>query len=149
MADPESLGLSFIMVADAAQSVAGKVYILGGGWDRLLVPELPGPPMVPFYVAVGLTVPWHLTNRKFAFSIELEDADGSMIAPLVAGEAEVGRPPGLRPGTPQAIHFAGPTNPVFPSEGRYVLVCRVDGEPLGHTAIEVLQGAPQPQPNVR
>lgn len=144
MAGPDGLDVSFIMVADAAQSVAGKVYILGGGWDRLRVPEIPGPPAVPFYVAVGLTVPWNLTNRKFSFSIELEDSDGETVAALVTGEAEVGRPPGIRPGTPQPVHLAGPMSPIFPSEGRYVLVCKVDGEPLGHTAIEVTEGGPQP-----
>jgi len=144
MADPETVGLSFIMVADAAQSIGGKVYVLGGGWDRILLPEVPGRPIVPFSVAAGLAVPWHMTNRKLSFSIDLRDADGRMVETLVAGEVEVGRPPGLRPGASQAVHLAGPANPEFPAEGRYVIACSVDAEPLGHTAIEVVRSGSQP-----
>lgn len=142
--DPSEIAASFIMVADAAQAVAGKVYVLGGGWDRLTVPALPGPSIVPFYVVAGLQVPWNLTNRKFALSIELHNADGDVLETLVTAEAEVGRPPGLRAGIPQTVHLAGPTNPVFPEAGRYLIVCKVDGEDVGHTAIEVLQGPPLP-----
>ena len=35
----------------------GKLYLLGGGWDRLTVPKLPGHPATPFAVAVGVRVP--------------------------------------------------------------------------------------------
>jgi hypothetical protein len=133
----DSLRLDYMMVADAAEVVAGKLYVLGGGWDRLLVPVLPGRPAMPFYVAFGLSVPWNLTNRAFEFAVEMLDADGELIDTLVAGQFEVGRPPGLRAGTSQRMPVAGPAGPEFPHEGRYVVRCVVDGEVLGDTAIEV------------
>ena len=142
---PDSIALDYMLVADSAQVLDGKLFVLGGGWDRLLVPELPGRPALPFSVAVGIVIPWDLTNRTFAFSLELADADGAVIDDLVAGEFEVGRPPGLRPGTSQRFQIAGPAGPEFPGEGRYVVQCRVNGELLGHTAIEVGAAGPQPQ----
>ena len=101
MSDPDNITLDYLLVADGADVVNGKLYLLGGGWDRLKVPQLPGPPAVPFAVAVGINVPWSLTNRKLGFSIDVLDADGGEVAQLAGGEFEVGRPPGLRAGTPQ------------------------------------------------
>jgi hypothetical protein len=137
MNDPDGITLDFLLVADAASSVNGKLYLLGGGWDRLKVPQLPGPPAVPFSVAVGINVPWSLTNRKISFSIDVLDADGGEVARLAGGEFEVGRPPGLRAGTPQRFQIAVPAQPNFNAEGRYVIQCSVDNEVHGHTAIEV------------
>jgi hypothetical protein len=40
MSDPDKIGLDYLLVADGAQVVGGKLYLLGGGWDRLTVPDL-------------------------------------------------------------------------------------------------------------
>ena len=137
MSDPDSVSLDYLLVADGADAVGGKLYLLGGGWDRLKVPQLPGLPAVPFAVALGINVPWSLTNRKIGFSVDVQDADGGEVAQLAGGEFEVGRPPGLRAGTSQRFQITVPAQPQFSAEGRYVIQCSVDGEVLGHTAIEV------------
>jgi len=142
MRDPDRISLDYLLVADAADAVGGKLYVLGGGWDRLMVPAIPGPPTMPFSVAVGVNVPWSLTNRKMGFSVDVHDADGGEVAQLARGEFEVGRPPGLRAGTAQRFQLAVPAQPHFAAAGRYVIQCAVDGEVLGHTAIEVTQAAP-------
>src|SRR5450756_8364 len=79
MSDPDRISLDYLLVADGADAVGGKLYLLGGGWDRLMVPQLPGPPAVPFAVALGINVPWNLTNRKLGFSVDVLDADLSLI----------------------------------------------------------------------
>ena len=137
MSDPDSISLDYLLVADGADAVGGKLYLLGGGWDRLRVPQLPGPPAVPFAVALGINVPWSLTNRKIGFSVDVLDADGGEVGQLAGGEFEVGRPPGLRIGTSQRFQITVPAQPQFNAEGRFVIQCSVDGEVLGHTAIEV------------
>ena len=137
MSDPDIISLDYLLVADSADAVNGKLYFLGGGWDRLKVPQLPGPPAVPFAVAVGIDVPWNLTNHKLRFSIDVIDADGGEVAQLAGGELEVGRPPGLRPGTPQRFQITVPAQPQFALPGRYVIRCSVDGVELGHTAINL------------
>ena len=142
MSDPDKIGLDYLLVADGAQVVGGKLYLLGGGWDRLTVPELPGHPATPFSVAVGVNVPWNFTNRKMSFSIDVRNADGGHVGQLVGGEFEVGRPPGLRSGAPQRFQIAGPAGPEFPAAGRYVIECAIDGEVIGHTAIEVMAASP-------
>jgi len=138
MSDPDKISLDYLLVADGAQVVGGKLYLLGGGWDRLTVPELPGQPATPFAVAVGVNVPWSLTNRKMSFSIDVRDADGGHVGKLVGGELEVGRPPGLRSGAPRRFQIAGPAGPQLPAAGRYVIECAIVGEVIGHTAIEVM-----------
>jgi hypothetical protein len=143
MSGPDGISLDYLVVADAAEVVGGKLYLLGGGWDRMLVPQVPGPPAVPFAVALGINVPWNLTNRKLGFSVDVQDADGGQVAQLAAGEFEVGRPLGLRPGTSQRFQIAMPARPEFGGAGRYAIRCAIDGEVLGHTAIEVSSAASQ------
>jgi hypothetical protein len=142
MSDPDKISLDYLLVADGAQVVGGKLYLLGGGWDRLTVSKFPGQPATPFAVAVGVNVPWSLTNRKMSFSIDVRDADGGHVGQLVGGEFEVGRPPGLRSGAAQRFQVAGPAGPELPAAGRYVIECAIDGEVIGHTAIEVMAASP-------
>jgi hypothetical protein len=137
MNDPDGVRLEYLLVADGAHVVGGKLYVLGGGWDRLMVPKLPGYPATPFAVAVGVRVPWSLTNRKIAFGMDVLDADGGEVARLAGGEFEVGRPPGLRMGASQRFQLAVAAAPEFTEAGTYVIQCSVDGEILGQTTIEV------------
>jgi hypothetical protein len=130
----------FMMVADGAQAVGGKLYVLGGGWSHLFVSQLPGKPLTPFAVALGLRVSYDLTNRRFTFTLEVVDADGQQIGePPAAGEFEVGRPPGLRPGTSQTVVFAIVVAPEFPAAGRYEFRALVDGDLVKQIPIEVVQ----------
>ncbi len=142
MRDPDELRLDYLLVSDAAEAVGGKLYLLGGGWDRLLVPHLPGPPAAPFAVAVGISVPWSMTNKKLRLSIDVLDADGGHVTHLAGGEFEVGRPVGMRAGVSQRFQVAVPAQPQFASEGRYVVQCAVDGAVLGGAAIEVAAATP-------
>jgi hypothetical protein len=96
MSEPDKVSLDYLLVADGAQVVGGKLYLLGGGWDQLVVPQLPGRPAAAFSVAVGVNMPSSLTNRKMTFSVDVLDADCGHIETLVAGGFEVGRPTGLR-----------------------------------------------------
>jgi len=144
MSDPDELRLDYLLVADAGEVVGGKLYLLGGGWDRLLVPQLPGPPAAPFAVAVGIGVPWGMTNKKLRLSIDVLDADGGQLSQLAGGEIEVGRPPGMRVGVSQRFQIAVPTQPQFTTEGRYVVRCSIDAAVLGSTAIEVAAATPSP-----
>ena len=94
-----------MMLADSAQEVGGKLYILGGGWS------ITGPDPVPMAIALKLEVPWDRTNVQHKLLLELLDEDGEPVmvpgpeehgeVPLqVTGEFEAGRPPGIKPGTP-------------------------------------------------
>jgi hypothetical protein len=144
----DDIELEFFFVADGAQAVNGKLYVLGGGWTHLWLPEFPGRPPVPFSIAVGLKVPWNQTNRRVPWRIEIRDADDQAIGeePVAWGEFEQGRPPGLRPGADQRALFAVPIGSEFPEAGRYVYVFLLGNRELGRTMIEVGQAAGLPAP---
>jgi hypothetical protein len=143
--------IEFMMLADGAQAIGGKLYVLGGAWNRLHLPRLPSRPAKPFDVAVGIRVPWHLTNRRFTFGLALVDADNNPVddaAPMTM-EMEAGRPPGLRQGTEQRLVFTISASPEFPHEGIYAFQATIDDEPLETTAFEVvhLPGMARPEPD--
>ena len=121
-----------MMLADSAQAVGGKLYILGGGWS------LTGPEPCPSAIAVLVSVPWNETNRKHTVSVDLVDADYRPVlvptpegdAPLsIRGDFEVGRPPGILPGSSIEIPFAFNIGaiPLQPGK-RYVWKLAIDGK---------------------
>jgi hypothetical protein len=121
-----------LMLADAAQAVDNKLYILGGGWS------VTGPEPVPFAIAIKVEVPWDRTNERHRWRLRLLDADGRPVhLPTdqgdreveIAGEFEVGRPPGIPPGTPIDLSLAINSGPIpVPPGGRYVWRLAIDDE---------------------
>lgn len=140
--EPNQIEVEFMILADGAQAVGGKLYMLGGGWTSLFVPQLPGRAQAPFAVTFGIGVPYHLTNRRFSFALELTDADGQRVGEVLTAELEQGRPPGLRPGTTQRIMVAVNAQPEFPAAGRYTFNASIDGEPLRSVSFEVAAQMP-------
>ena len=121
-----------MMLADAAQAVDGKLYILGGGWS------ICGPDATPMAVAVKIEVPWDQANLQHTSRLVLLDSDGAPVMVETTGgtagieistQFEVGRPPGHRPGTPIDFAFAVNTPPLaLDPGGRYVWKFEIDGE---------------------
>ncbi len=109
-----------MMLADAAQQVGGKLYILGGGWSTT------GSPTPPMAVAIKIEVPWDRTNVGHDWRLALVDADGRAVqtsderAVEVTGELEVGRPAGLPDGTPLDAPLVVSFGPMPLESGRYV-----------------------------
>lgn len=109
-----------MLLADAAQAVEGKLYVLGGGWS------ITGPAPTPSAIALKIDVPWDQANKRHTFELSLLDADGNpVIIPTpqgeqpvqISGEFEVGRPPGLAPGTPIDMTFAANLGPLALTPG--------------------------------
>jgi hypothetical protein len=118
-----------MMLADAAQEVNGKLYVIGGGWS------VTGPVLPPMALALKLDVPWSAANQGHEFLLVLVDADGRPVRVGVehgdvraGGTFEVGRPPGLPAGTDIDFAFAV-TVPSLPlAAGRYAWQLWIDGE---------------------
>jgi hypothetical protein len=98
------MDIDFLILADAAQVAEGKLYLMGGGWDRLAVNTLPTAQSVG--VAVGIVVPWGDTNAPHQLTLTVEDEDGGAVLPPVEVRIEVGRPPGLPAGADQRVMVA-------------------------------------------
>jgi hypothetical protein len=134
-----------MFLADRAEAINGKLYVMGGAWDRLQVPELPGPLLVPISVAVVITVPWSLTNREFTFSLELVDVDNQLVPMSDDSEVfsipfEVGRPPGLREGRPQKNVLSVMIGPglEFERAGTYSFRGLIDGEERSRATFDLV-----------
>jgi Family of unknown function (DUF6941) len=121
-----------MLLADYAIVADGKLTIVGGGWSQT------GPEAAPFGIALLIQVPWDQSNTPHAFSVELLDADGEAVMmetdeedeqPVAfGGDFEVGRPPGLKPGTPLDFPVAMNSTPIPLEPGRYEWRLTIDGE---------------------
>jgi hypothetical protein len=122
-----------LLLCDHAEVAEGKLFINGGGWDTTSAPT------APFSIAVLLWVPWDRTNSRLQFRLGLfdedgepvrqETPDGTVVPVELAGDFEVGRPPGATQGAalpvPMTFHFA----PMPLAAGRrYYWQVWVDGE---------------------
>ena len=120
-----------MLLADVAQTINNKLYILGGGWS------ITGPQPTPMAIAIKIEVPWTEANRVHQLKLSLLDEDeGPVMKPTQEGEEpyqvtasfEVGRPPGLRPGTPLDVPLAINIGPLSLKPGRYMWRCYINDE---------------------
>lgn len=119
-----------MLLADAAQAVGGKLYVLGGGWSVI------GPDPAPMAIAIKIDVPWGETDRRHQWTLDLVDQDGRPVLvagsagsePVhVGGEFQVGRPPGLAEGTPIDLPLAIGVGPLaLPPGSRCVWQLSID-----------------------
>ncbi|MEA2440672.1 MAG: hypothetical protein QOH76_2096 [Thermoleophilaceae bacterium] len=107
-----------MLLADAAQVAEGKLNVLGGGW------ALTGPDPAPTAIAMYIDVPWDQANVRHNWALALLDSDGHPVTMedervTIQGGFEVGRPPGLTPGTPIGAAIALNLGPLPLAAGRY------------------------------
>jgi hypothetical protein len=133
-----------MLLADYAVVSDGKLTIVGGGWSQT------GPEPASFGIALLIQVPWDQANTPHSFRVELLDADGGPVvldadvegavveegeegqeqehSVAFGGDFEVGRPPGLKPGTPLDFPLAMNSTPLPLAPGRYEWRLTIDGE---------------------
>ncbi len=116
--------VEWLILADFAQVVDGKLYLMGGGWSLVNV-STGFPVSQRCAVALSVQVPWNETNHPHALEIEVATEDGQRMA-RVEGQFEVGRPPGMPPGQPQRVQFAADIALTFEQPGAFVVTARVD-----------------------
>ena len=125
-----------LMLADSAQAVDGKLYILGGAWNVLRFPEFPSQLIVG--IAVAIDVDWNETNRRHHLEVHFEDADGHPMQPNIAADFEAGRPPGALAGADLRIVFAVNGPLAIPAPGLYAAVASVGGEILARARFQAV-----------
>ncbi len=133
--------VDWLILADGAQVVGNKLFLMGGGWDKL---QVAGgfPKQHSMGIALAIRVPWNETNEKHGFEIEFVSEDGTTIEKL-GGNFEVGRPAGSQPGQDQRGQFAVNAIIEFEGPGTFVVLARIDGEERRRVAFNVMAaGAP-------
>jgi len=116
--------IDFLILADAAQVADGKLYLMGGGWDRIAINALPATQMAG--IAVGVLVPWSETNTPRTLTLAIEDEDGGEVLPKVGVRVEVGRPAGLAGGADQRVMVAFNAQLALQRFGDYVISASLD-----------------------
>jgi len=129
------------MVADRAEEIGGKLYVMGGAWDRLSIPDFAQP--LAFGVALVVSVPWTAAGDH-AFSIRLEKSDGKLIATLTSGTLGVRPGPNALAGCPLRTPVAVGGLLVLPGSGQYRVVAQVGGGPTRATVFRAEGAAPPP-----
>lgn len=119
-----------MMLADHAQAINGKLFIMGGGWT------ITGPQPTPCAIAIKIEVPWNEANRLHSMKLQLCDSGSRPITlqtPVgnaqveLSGNFEVGRPAGLPPGIPLDVTAAFNLGPLpLPAGTRLRWVLSID-----------------------
>jgi hypothetical protein len=120
------------LLADHAQAINGKLYVMGGGWNVI------GPDLAPFALAGIIELDWNESNQPHRVTAELLTEDGQLVLvptptgnqpAIVALTVEVGRPVGVRAGTPLNVPIAINLGGVpIPPDGRYVWRFSINGQ---------------------
>jgi hypothetical protein len=128
-----------MLLCDWAEEINGKLYIMGGGWNRVVANR-------PVSIGLGVLVqvPWDQANVPHQFGIRLVTEDGAEVKhqdrPVsVEGRMEVGRPPGSRRGSPLNVPLAFMFNGLVVSPGSYNWQCLVDDQPLASVRFDATE----------
>ncbi|HAX24418.1 MAG TPA: hypothetical protein PLR44_11510 [Thermomicrobiales bacterium] len=138
---PEKIQLDWVMLADAAQIVNGKLYVLGGGWDTLVVSS-PFPVNQPCGLAIAFRIPGAGTNPRKTARIQVVDQEGTSTIATADVQFQVGRPPEVDDVLPQRVQLAAGLHLSFPKAGTYVVIVSVDNAEIGRSRFRVVH--PQP-----
>jgi len=135
--------IEWLILADSAQVVGNKLYLLGGGWDAIMVHK--GFPVNQgLSIAVSIKVPWNSTNQKHNFEIEIVGEDPQTeeqkSMAKMGGQFEVGRPPGIPQGEDQRIQMAMNLELPLDAPGSKTVLARIDGEEARRTQFRVVAG---------
>ena len=135
--------IEWLILADSAQVVGNKLYLLGGGWDVLNVRQ-----KLPFNqqcaIALSVKVPWNNTNERHNFEVEIISEDQATEEPKslakLGGQFEVGRPPGIPRGQDQRIQLAINIGLNMDSTGTKIVIARIDGTESKRITFNVVSG---------
>ena len=120
------MDIDYAVIADYAEIVGGKLYLMGGGWDTTYAAEVPA--AVKVAIAVGARIAWNETDHPMPVHITVEDDDGKVLVSM-DGAVTVGRPSGIVPGSAQLAQMAANVTFNAPQFGGYrVMVNAGQGE---------------------
>ena|ERR1022692_4776042 len=131
--------LTTAMLADGAHVAGGKLYILGGQWDRLMVAAFPAqhPSMA---LVLVIKIEYTEAPKTYQLNVELT-LDGQPQDAKASGAMAIGHASVLAPGAAQYAPLAIPFNNVtFSAPGRYEWVVTADDTELGRVPVEVSPG---------
>jgi hypothetical protein len=132
------MNVGFLLLADHAEAVNGKLYMTGGGWNVLRLPELPHE--WAFHIALGIDIGWHETNANHELRVGIHDPDGVELGDGLVASFETGRPPGMPTGQEQRLVMSIGASATFAAAGPHAAVVHVDEEEIGRARFYLMEG---------
>ena len=123
--------IEYVVLADAAQAVGGKIYILGGGWNVFRAANYPAP--VQLAVAAGIGFASDEIGLRYPLKISIVDETGVAVIADLNGQIDTRQMvPDLPQGLPIKVPMAWNIGFPVPRPGHYRIILRV-----GFTDVEV------------
>ena len=116
--------IDFLLLADRAEAINGKLYTLGAAWDRIGVNDFTKP--LNISVALGVLVPWNATNQNHKVTLTLRDADGNLIDFRIDASFIAGRPAFLNGETQRVLLAVPAASVILPGPGTYALAASIN-----------------------
>ena len=129
--------IDYLLVADRAEVVNGKLYLMGGAWDRIQPPTFPHRMILG--IALGVRIPFAHTDDQHTVAVEMQQDEQR----LVGFEAKLttGRPPGMA-GMDMLVPMAFNIPVAIPAEGQLVIQASLDGRGIRRHEIKALRRKP-------
>jgi hypothetical protein len=116
--------IDYAVLADAAQAVGGKIFILGGGWNVFRAANYPAP--VQLAVAVGVGFAGAEIGVRYSLKIVITDEAGVLVVPELNGQIDTGQlAPDLPQGLPIKVPMAWNVSFSVPRPGHYRILVNV------------------------
>ena len=131
------MAIEWIILADSAQINSNKLYMLGGGWDRLTV-KGSLPTQRNCSLALAFKIPWAETNQRQEFKVRFLDEDGNEFHQQITGRLETGRPAGLPAGSDQRVQLAVDLRFTIERIGSYVVEVTLNDRETARTTFHVV-----------
>ena len=133
------MDIDILLTADSVQVANDKLYMLGGGWRYVYVQKFPVEHNMG--IALGILVPWEQTNIRHTIEVVLLDGDGNPVldSPIIQGEFETGRPPGIKPGSTQRVLMAVNFRAPLAKPGENKIIARLDGHDEASATFEAVE----------
>ncbi len=113
--------IEYALLADAAQAVGGKIFILGGGWNVFRSASYPAPAQLA--VAMGIGFAGNEIGVSYPVKIAIADEAGIPVVPELSGQIDTGQAtPDLPRGLPIKVPLAWNVSFAVPHPGRYGIV---------------------------
>ncbi len=134
------VNIDYLILADWAEVINGKIYVQGGGWTAINARE-PLPVSRTIAIAVSPRVEWHETNQPHDLAIRIIREEGQAELARIDARFEVGRSAGLPMGSSQPHPIAVNLPLKFERAGEYEVRASIDGEEVTTLAFRVDQKA--------
>jgi len=141
--------IEFLVIADAVETVNGKLYMLGGGWNQYRSPTYPG--VLHIGIAVSILVSRQEGNEPSNYPIKFTLASKDVsVLPQTSGMAidiqarfiVPPRPKDMPADADQRVFVAVNGNFPLPKNGKYRVAAALDGQTPKEVEFDAIVASP-------